>query len=328
MAVLVTGGAGYIGSHAVRQLSTAGHEVVVFDNLVTGHREAVGNTPLVEDDLLNTGRLTECMVQYRVDRVLHFAANSLVGESMSDPEKYYRNNVAGTLSLLTAMRRCGADCIVFSSSAATYGMLEKMPIGEDAAQKPVSVYGTTKLIMEKMLADFDMAYGIRHVALRYFNVAGADPSGEIGEDHRPETHLIPIVLQTVLGMRDHLDLFGNDYPTPDGTCIRDYIHVSDLVDAHILALKHLAKGGKSRVYNLGNGRGFSNREIIRAAEEVTGKTIEVVDVARRPGDPPTLIASSDRISAELGWKPRHTKLEDIVATAWRWHESHPGGYGS
>ena len=326
MSVLVTGGAGYIGSHCVRALRARGRDVVVLDNLGTGHRRAAGDAAFVRGDLLDTKLVRRTLKGHRIEAVVHFAACSLVGESMENPVKYYENNVCGTLSLLKAMREEGVGLMVFSSSAATYGQQERMPITEAAPQVPTSVYGTTKLLMERMLSDMDAAHGMRSVALRYFNVAGADPSAEIGEDHRPETHLIPIILQVLLGQREQLRLFGTDYPTADGTCVRDYIHVTDLIDAHLLALEHLEAGGVSKAYNLGNGAGFSNREIIAAVERVTGKTVPVVEAERRPGDPPTLIASSERIMTELGWRPRLDSLEAMVGTAWRWHQSHPRGY--
>jgi len=326
MAILVTGGAGYIGSHCVKALRVTGRDVIVYDDLSTGHKQSVQGAPLVRADLRDTRRLEATLRRHKVTSVIHFAAKSLVGESMKDPQLYYDNNVAGTLSLLAAMRGARVGEIVFSSSAATYGEPEKVPITEDAVQKPTNVYGRTKLLMEQILRDFEAAYGLRWMALRYFNVAGADESGEIGEDHRPETHLIPIVFQTLLGQRDHLDLYGTDYPTPDGTCIRDYIHVTDLIDAHLLALKRLESGGLSRAYNLGNGHGFSNREIIQTVERVTGKKVKVTETGRRAGDPAVLVASSERAAAELAWQPQHAQLDEIVASAWRWHSTHPDGY--
>ncbi len=326
MSILVTGGAGYIGSHCVKALREAGREVIIYDNLSTGHRQAVQGAPLVRADLRDARRLEATLRRHKVTAVIHFAAKSLVGESMKDPQAYYDNNVTGTLSLLQAMRGARVGQIVFSSSAAAYGEPEKIPITEDAAQKPTNVYGRTKVLMEQILRDFEAAYGLRWTALRYFNVAGADDSGEIGEDHRPETHLIPIVFQVLLGQRDHLDLYGTDYPTRDGTCIRDYIHVTDLIDAHLLALKRLEAGGASRVYNLGNGQGFSNREIVQTAEKVTATKVKVNETGRRAGDPAVLVASSDRAVAELGWQPQHAQLDKIVASAWRWHSAHPRGY--
>jgi UDP-glucose 4-epimerase len=327
MAVMVTGGAGYIGSHCVWALRESGYEAVALDNMETGHAEAVIDTPLVTESLQNTAAVRRVLREHDVDAVIHFAANSLVGESMTDPEKYYRNNVGGTLSLLSAMRAEDVSTMVFSSSAATYGEQDVMPIEETARQNPTSVYGTTKLMMERILADFQMAYQMKYVALRYFNVAGAHPSGQIGEDHRPETHLIPIILQVLLGQRDYLSLFGTDYPTADGTCVRDYVHVCDLVDAHLLALNHLAGGGDSGAYNLGNGAGFSNLQIISTAEKVTGRKVRVEEAGRRPGDPPTLVASAQLAKKSLGWTPRYDSLEQIVETAWNWHSSHPKGYG-
>jgi len=326
MAILVTGGAGYIGSHCVKALREAGRDVIVYDDLSTGHRQAVQGAPLVRADLRDARRLEATLRRHKVTAVIHFAAKSLVGESMKDPQKYYDNNVGGALSLLEAMRGARVGQIVFSSSAATYGEPEKVPITEEARQRPTSVYGRTKLLMEQILSDFEAAYGLRWMALRYFNVAGADDSGEIGEDHRPETHLIPIIFQVLLGQRDHLDLYGTDYPTPDGTCIRDYIHVTDLIDAHLLALKRLEADAASRAYNLGNGQGFSNREIIQTVERVTGKKVKVNETGRRAGDPAVLVASSERAVAELGWQPQHALLDRIVESAWRWHSVHPKGY--
>ena len=326
MAILVTGGAGYIGSHCVKALREAGREVIVYDDLSTGHRPALQGSPLVKADLRDARRLEATLKRHKVTAVIHFAAKSLVGASMKDPQSYYDNNVTGTLALLQAMRGARVGEIVFSSSAATYGEPEKIPITEDAAQRPTSVYGRTKLMMEQMLRDFEAAYGLRWMALRNFNVAGADDSGEIGEDHRPETHLLPIVFQVLLGQRERLELYGTDYPTSDGTCIRDYVHVTDLIDAHLLALKRLEAGGASRAYNLGNGQGFSNREIIQTVEKVTGKAVKVNETGRRAGDPAVLVASSGRAVAELGWRPQHAQLEKIVESAWRWHSGHPKGY--
>jgi len=326
MSILVTGGAGYIGSHTVKELVARGKEVVVYDNLSKGHREAVQDCPLVVGDLFDAPKLEQTIQENGVDSMIHFAADSLVGESMSSPAKYYRNNVAGTLSLLETAMQTGVKYIVFSSTAATYGEPEEVPIKEDAAKNPTSVYGKTKLVIEGMLSDFDRAYGLKYTALRYFNAAGAHESGSIGEDHTPETHLIPIIMQVLLGRREKLTIFGTDYPTPDGTCIRDYIHVTDLADAHILALEALQQGAPSTVYNLGNGNGFSVREVIDTVEKVTGKKVAWEEGERRPGDPAVLIASSEKIIRELGWNPRFNKLEDIVASAWKWHESHPDGF--
>lgn len=325
--ILVTGGAGYIGSHTVRELKERGRDVVVYDNLVTGHLRAVGDAPFVKGDIFDKELLMKTFAEYKVDAVVHFAAYSLVGESMSDPAKYYRNNVAGTLSLLDAMLESGVKRLVFSSSAATYGDTGEGLITEDSPQCPTSVYGQTKLMMEQFMSDYDKAYGMRYVALRYFNAAGAHVSGEIGEAHRPETHLIPIILQAALGQRSHIGIFGDDYPTRDGTCIRDYIHITDLADAHIRALDYLENGGRSTYYNLGNGNGFSVKEVIETARRVTGRDIPAKVEGRRPGDPATLVASSDKIKRELGWKPAFDSLEEIVASAWKWHSEHPDGFG-
>lgn len=325
--ILVTGGAGYIGSHTVRELRERGADVVVYDSLVTGHRKSVGDAPFVKGDIFDKELLCRTFAEYKVDAVVHFAAFSLVGESMSDPAKYYRNNVAGTLSLLDAMLESGVKYLVFSSSAATYGDTGDGLITEDSPQRPTSVYGQTKLMMEQFMSDYDKAYGMKYVALRYFNAAGAHRSGEIGEAHKPESHLIPIILQTALGQRSHIGIFGEDYPTRDGTCIRDYIHITDLADAHIRALDYLENGGKSTYYNLGNGNGFSVKEVIETARRVTGEAIPAKVEGRRPGDPATLVASSEKIKRELGWKPRYDSLDEIVASAWKWHSTHPNGFG-
>lgn len=324
--ILVTGGAGYIGSHTVRELRERGMDVVVYDNLSTGHIESIGDVPFVKGDLFDVDLLRKTFRDYNVDSVIHFAAYSLVGESMTNPAKYYHNNVAGTLSLLDAMIAENVKYLVFSSSAATYGDCGDGLITENSPQNPTSVYGQTKLMMEQFMQDYDKAYGMKYVALRYFNAAGAHVSGEIGEAHNPESHLIPIILQVANGKRDHIGIFGDDYPTPDGTCIRDYIHITDLADAHIKALEYLKNGGKSTHYNLGNGNGFSVKEVIDTVEKVTGIEIKREITARRPGDPASLVASSDKIKKELGWKPKFDTLDSIVASAWKWHNSHPDGY--
>ncbi|MCZ8514548.1 UDP-glucose 4-epimerase GalE [Paenibacillus filicis] len=328
MAIMVTGGAGYIGSHTVAELLSRGEEVVVVDNLQQGHREAVLDGKLYVGDLRDAEFLDTVFKENEIDAVIHFAANSLVGESMQNPGKYYHNNVYGTLCLLEKMNEYGVKRIVFSSTAATYGEPESIPITESDRTLPTNAYGETKLAMEKMMRWFDTAHGIKYVSLRYFNAAGAHESGRIGEDHSPETHLVPLVLQVALGKREHISIFGDDYATADGTCIRDYIHVTDLADAHILALKKLRDGGESDVYNLGNGTGFSVKEVIEIARKVTGHAIPAKIEARRAGDPAVLIASSDRTKAELGWKPRFGSLEQIIASAWAWHRSRPDGYGS
>jgi UDP-glucose 4-epimerase len=328
MAVLVTGGAGYIGSHAVAALLEKGEEIVVVDNLYQGHREAVLGGKLYEGDLRDEAFLSRVFAENDIDGVIHFAANSLVGESMQDPGKYYHNNVYGTLCLLERMKQAGVQRIVFSSTAATYGEPERVPIDEFDRTLPTNAYGETKLAMERMIRWFGAAHGIRYVSLRYFNAAGAHDSGRIGEDHRPETHLIPLVLQVPLGRREFISVFGDDYPTEDGTCIRDYIHVSDLADAHLLALERLRGGGDSAVYNLGSGRGYSVRQVVDIARRVTGHPIPVRIEPRRAGDPAVLVASSERARRELGWSPCRDNLEAIVSSAWRWHSAHPGGYGS
>ena len=324
--ILVTGGAGYIGSHTVRELRERGMDVVVYDNLSTGHVEAIGDTPFVKGDLFDVELLRKTFKDYKVDSVIHFAAYSLVGESMTNPAKYYHNNVAGTLSLLDAMIMEDVKYLVFSSSAATYGDCGDGLITEESPQNPTSVYGQTKLMMEQFMQDYDKAYGMKYVALRYFNAAGAHISGEIGEAHNPESHLIPLILQVPNGKREQINIFGEDYPTHDGTCIRDYIHVTDLADAHIKALEYLKNGGKSTHYNLGNGNGFSVKEVIDMVEKVVGKPVKRCIAERRAGDPASLVASSEKIQRELGWKPRFANLEDIVATAWKWHSTHKNGF--
>ncbi|MGP0577086.1 UDP-glucose 4-epimerase GalE [Paenibacillus peoriae] len=327
MAILVTGGAGYIGSHTVAELLDLGEEVVVLDNLQTGHKAALFGGKLYEGDLRDKELLSKLFSENSIDAVIHFAANSLVGESMQNPGKYYDNNVFGTLSLLEAMKDAGVRRIVFSSTAATYGEPEKVPIEEGDRTEPTNVYGETKLMMERMMSWFDKVLGIKYVSLRYFNAAGAHESGKIGEDHRPESHLIPLVLQTALKQRPHIAVFGEDYATADGTCVRDYIHVSDLADAHVRAVNYLREGNDSNVFNLGNGQGFSVKEVIETARKVTGLDIPVVTEPRRAGDPAILVASSDKARSVLGWSPARTQLEDIISGAWGWHQSHPHGYG-
>ena len=324
--ILVTGGAGYIGSHTVRELRERGMDVVVYDNLSTGHIEAVGDAPFVKGDLFDVELLRKTFREYNVDSVIHFAAYSLVGESMTNPAKYYHNNVAGTLALLDAMLAENVKYLVFSSSAATYGDCGDGLITEDSPQNPTSVYGQTKLMMEQFMQDYDKAYGMKYVALRYFNAAGAHASGEIGEAHNPESHLIPLILQVANGKREQINVFGDDYPTHDGTCIRDYIHITDLADAHIRALEYLKNGGKSTYYNLGNGNGFSVKEVIDTVEKVLGQPIKKQIVERRPGDPASLVASSEKIQRELGWKPKYDTLDSVVASAWKWHSTHPNGF--
>ena len=323
--ILVVGGAGYIGSHTARLLSRQGRRVVVYDNLSRGHRQAVKDLPLVVGELSDTQKLLQTLVAHEIQAVVHFAAHSQVGESQQQPLLYYENNVAGTLSLLDAMKQASVRQLVFSSTAAVYGEAP-CPIGEDALKQPTNVYGRTKWMMEQVFADCAQAEGLRYVALRYFNAAGAHPDADIGEDHAVETHLIPIVLQVAAGRRDKLTVFGEDYATPDGTCVRDYIHVCDLAKAHALALDHLQSGGDSRVYNLGNGNGFSVMDIIRTASGVTGIDIPYIVGKRRDGDPARLVADSGRIQRELGYTSDFASLEDIVRTAWNWHRLHPDGY--
>lgn len=329
MNVLVTGGAGYIGSHTVRDLLRQGHQVLVLDDLSKGHRKALPESSQLSFYLGGTGDrelLDKIFTNHSVDAVVHFAAFSLVGESMDNPAKYFANNLANGLLLLDRMLHHSVKKIVFSSTAAVYGEPEQVPILEEAEKRPTNNYGLSKLMFEQILNTYDKAYGLKSVSLRYFNAAGADPSGEIGEDHSPETHLIPLIFQAALGQRKEISIFGTDYPTPDGTCQRDYIHVSDLAQAHILALEALMEGCDSKVYNLGNGRGFSVREIISVAEKVSGKVIPVVEAERRAGDPAILVAGSEKIKRELNWSPRFSAIEDILSTAWAWHSAHPAGY--
>jgi UDP-arabinose 4-epimerase len=317
--ILVTGGAGYIGSHTCKALKASGYEPVVFDNLVYGHREAVRWGELVVGDLKDPEAIAAVIAEHRPEAVIHFAAYAYVGESVTDPAKYYANNVVGTLNLLEAMRAQGVDRIVFSSTCATYGVPESVPIRETTPQNPINPYGASKLMIERVLKDYDHAYALRSVALRYFNASGADPDGEIGEGHDPETHLVPLVLYAAQGRIPHITVHGDDYDTPDGTCIRDYIHVADLASAHVKALQWLERGEGSSVFNLGNGRGFSVKEVIAAAEAVTGKQIPVVYGPRRAGDPPALVADAKLAYDRLGWKPQHTEMEGIIRTAWNWH---------
>ena len=326
MKVLVTGGAGYVGSHAVIALLRSGHEVVVYDDLSRGHAEAVPPETFVRGELADGTALAALLVEREIDAVVHFAAHSQVGESVADPASYYRNNIEGTLSLLEAMRFAGVHRIVFSSTCAIYGEPERVPIAEDAPKRPVSPYGFTKLVVERALADYARAYGFGYAALRYFNACGASPDGGIGEDHEPETHIIPLALMTALGRRDRFTIFGDDYPTPDGTCIRDYIHVDDLADAHLLAMDRL-EAGQGLCLNLGTGRGFSVREVVDSCRRVSGREIPVEVGARRPGDPPELVADPTLARGTLDWKARYLALDPIVETAWRWHSTHENGFG-
>ncbi len=329
MAILVLGGAGYIGSHTVYELIQAGREVAVVDNLQTGFREAVHpKARFYQADIRDRAALSRIFDQERVEGVIHFAASSQVGESMDHPLQYYDNNLGGTLALLQEMTAHGVDKLVFSSTAAVYGEPERVPILEGDTLSPTNCYGETKRSMERMIGWAARAHGLRYVALRYFNACGAHPSGTIGEAHNPETHLIPLVLQVPAGRREKILIFGDDYPTKDGTCVRDYVHVSDLAQAHILALDSLLAGGESDVFNLGNGVGFTVREVIEAARQVTGHPIPAQVAPRRPGDPAQLIASSQKAMDKLGWRPRYNRLEDILATAWAWHSAHPEGYRS
>ncbi|MGD6843724.1 UDP-glucose 4-epimerase GalE [Bacillus infantis] len=327
MSILVLGGAGYIGSHAVYQLIDQNYEAVVVDSLETGHREAVHpDAKFYQGDIRDKEFLRSVFEKESIDGVLHFAANSLVGESMESPLKYFNNNVYGTQVLLEVMTEFDVKNIVFSSTAAAYGEQKTMPITEEMPANPTNAYGETKLTMEKIMRWCETAHDLKYVSLRYFNVAGARPTGEIGEDHQPETHLIPIILQVALGQREHISIFGDDYDTEDGTCIRDYIHVEDLIDAHLLALQYLQNGGKSEIINLGSGQGFSVKEMIEAVREVTGHEIPEKVVPRRSGDPSTLIASSQKAKTVLGWNPQRTSIKQIIEDAWSWHQAHPHGY--
>lgn len=317
--VLVTGGAGYIGSHACKALAAAGYTPVAYDSLVFGHRWAVQWGPLVVGDLADTALIRKTIREHNITACIHFAAFTYVGESVTDPRKYFRNNVVNTLGLLDSLVESGVGHMVFSSTCATYGDPEYMPLDEAHPQRPVNPYGESKLMVERMLHWYGRAYGLGWAALRYFNASGADPEGRIGEEHDPETHLIPLVLQAALGERSHIGIFGTDYPTADGTAVRDYIHVDDLADAHVLALRHLKRGGESQAFNLGTGTGHSVRAVIEAAERVTGRTVPVRLASRREGDPAVLVAEPARARDILGWQPRYTELDGIVETAWTWH---------
>lgn len=323
MAILICGGAGYIGSHNVFNLVNKGESVVVVDNLQTGHKEAVHPAAkFYEGDIRDAEILNKIFAENKIEAVIHFAADALVGESMIDPLKYFNNNVYGMQILLECMVKNGVDKIIFSSTAATYGEPERIPILESDKTFPTNPYGESKLTMEKMMKWVNLAHGIRYISLRYFNAAGDSLDASIGEEHDPETHLIPLILKVPLGKRDHITVYGDDYPTPDGTCIRDYIHVLDLADAHYLALKYLREGGESNIFNLGNGKGFSVKEMIAAAEKVTGQKIKTVIGDRRPGDPAVLVASGEKAKKILGWSPKFTDIEDIIRTAWNYHSKH------
>ena len=326
--ILVTGGAGYIGSHTVKLLLERGYEVLIFDSLELGHKEALLGGKLIQGNLMNPQDVDNAFASHPIEAVIHFAAYASVADSVADPQKYFDNNIRGGLNLVNAMRKYGVNKIIFSSSAATYGEPLHIPIEETHPQNPTNPYGETKLMFEKILKWYDVAYGIRSISLRYFNAAGADPDGQIGEDHNPEQHLIPIVLQTALGQRESVKVFGTDWDTPDGTCIRDYIHVTDLADAHLLALEALQKGAGTTAYNLGNGDGHSVKQVIQVAEEVVGSKINWEPAPRRPGDPARLVASSDKLKKELGWKPKYADLHTIIEHAWAWHSTHPNGYRS
>ncbi|MBT2678795.1 UDP-glucose 4-epimerase GalE [Bacillus sp. ISL-35] len=327
MAVLVTGGAGYIGSHTVLELLKRGEEVVVIDNLLKGHKKAVlSEAKFFEGDIRDSEFLNQIFMKNQIEAVVHFAADSLVGESVKEPLKYYDNNVGGAISLLRAMTKHNVKKIVFSSTAAVYGEPDLVPIKETIPANPTNPYGETKLAIEKMLKWAEQAYGIQHVVLRYFNVAGADLDCKLGEDHQPETHLIPIILQVAQGKREKIMIFGDNYDTSDGTCIRDYIHVTDLANAHILAIQRLREGESSTVYNLGNGNGFSVKEVIEVSRKVTGKAIPAEVAPRREGDPGRLVASSEKAARELGWEPKYSALETMIESAWKWFQKNPKGY--
>jgi UDP-glucose-4-epimerase GalE len=326
--ILILGGAGYIGSHMCKYLAKRGYTPVVLDNLIYGHREAVKWGPFVEGSMADPALLKQIFSDRDIAAVMHFAAFCYVGESVTEPAKYYQNNVAATLTLLQAMVEEKVNHFIFSSSCATYGEPVEIPMTEGHPRNPINPYGRTKLIVEQMLEDFNKAYGLKSTCLRYFNAAGADPEGELGEDHRPETHLIPLVLQTALGQRETINIFGGDYPTRDGTCIRDYIHIEDLAQAHLLALEKLLKGEPGDQYNLGNGDGHSVKQVIEVAREVSGRDIPARVIARRPGDPAVLISSSEKAFKKLGWKPQYPDLRTIIETAWNWHSAHPNGYNS
>jgi UDP-glucose-4-epimerase GalE len=325
MRILVTGGAGYVGSACLRHLLAQGHEALAYDNLVEGHPKAVGAGRLVVGDIAETDKLVTTMKEFSAEAVMHFAAATYVGESVENPEYHYRNNIGGTLSLLNAMRKANVKRMLFSSTCATYGMARKVPMSEDTPQEPFSPYARTKLAVEWMIRDFAHAYGLGFTLLRYFNASGASPDGRFGEYHNPETHLIPLVLEVPLGRREGLKVYGNDYPTPDGTCIRDYIHIDDLASAHLLAID-ATTAETAEVFNIGTGNGCSVLEIIAACAKVTGREIPYDVVARRPGDPPALVADPTKLTTRLGWKPKYDNIVDTIETAWRWHRQNPDGY--
>lgn len=324
--ILITGGLGYVGSHAMRYLREQGRDVLAFDNLIYGHTEAACGAPYVIGDLMNMDDLRRVFKEHEIDSVMHFAAFAAVGESVANPKKYFDNNVRGGLNLLEAMLEAGVKRLVFSSTCAIFGEPVEIPMAETHPVSPANPYGETKLAFERVLKWYDRAYGLKSACLRYFNAAGAHPSGEIGEDHEPERHLIPLAIRAADGTGDALTVFGNDYETPDGTCIRDYIHANDLAQAHLLALRKMEAGGGSAAYNLGNGNGYSVLEVIECVERITGHTVPHAFGDRRPGDPGRLVGSSKKAKDDLGWRPEFDSLEAILETAWRWHESHPNGY--
>ncbi|MCP4249424.1 MAG: UDP-glucose 4-epimerase GalE [bacterium] len=325
MRILVTGGAGYVGSACLRYLLERGHEAFAYDNLAQGHREAVPDDRLIVGDTAETDSLFSALADHKVEAVMHFAAATCVGESVENPDYHYGNNIGGTRSLLNAMRRAGVRRMLFSSTCATYGLTPKIPMSEDAPQDPCSPYARTKLAVEWMIRDFAHAYGFGFTLLRYFNAAGASPDGRYGEDHDPENHLIPLVLQTALGLREKIMIFGTDYPTPDGTCIRDYVHVDDLASAHLLAIQ-ATMPKTAEVFNIGTGTGHSVLEVLRVCEEVVGRPIAHETTARRPGDAPALVADPSKLKTQLGWRPQYADIRETAATAWKWHERHPQGY--
>lgn len=327
MKVLVIGGAGYVGSHCLLELKAAGHAPTVFDNLSEGHRQAVGDVPFIQGDMADEAQVARALQSTGAEAVMHFAAFAYVGESVENPQKYYFNNVVNTLKLLKVMREQGVDKFVFSGSCSVYGIVpqENVPITEEQPFAPISPYATTKAMVEQILADYARAYGLRYASLRYFNASGAAPDGSIGEDHGTETHLIPLVIQAAMGKRENIKIFGTDYPTPDGSCIRDYIHVMDLGRAHVLALEALDEM-PVQIYNLSTGTGNSVREVIDTVHEVSGREFKVVETDRRPGDPPTLVGSNAKIKAALGWEPRYEDIRTVVEHAWKWHTAHPDGY--
>ncbi|MGA2914853.1 MAG: UDP-glucose 4-epimerase GalE [Sedimentisphaerales bacterium] len=326
MRVLVCGGAGYIGSNMTAVLAGAGHQPIVYDNLNSGHKKAIANAELINGDLADFDLLVEILEEKKIDAVMHFAAFIEVGESVKNPLEFYRNNVCNTRTLLSAMERCGVEKFVFSSSAAVYGTPEKTPITEDSLKKPINPYGQTKLDVEQMCHYQSQTGRLRYAALRYFNAAGAGANCSLGEDHNPESHIIPLVIAAAIGKREDIKVFGTDYPTPDGTCIRDYIHIEDLCSAHLLALEKLSSKSEL-VYNLGNGKGYSVRQVIETVKKISGKNFKVTDVARRPGDPPVLTANASKAIKELDWKTKYPELEKIIGTAWAWHNKYPNGYG-